>query len=67
VANLATNTVTEVVAASGTPVKVIRGAGYGFNAPDAVASDGTHVWVTSGVTNSVTELLASTGALVQVL
>jgi hypothetical protein len=59
--------VTELVAASGAPVKVIRGAGYGFSAPDSVASDGTHVWVTSGVADTVTELLASTGALVQVL
>jgi DNA-binding beta-propeller fold protein YncE len=48
---------------------VIRGSKYGFNTSDtaAVASDGTHVWVANYNGNSVTELLASTGALVRVI
>ena len=41
--------------------------GWGFNCPDAVSSDGSHVWVANAVGNSVTELNASTGAHVQVL
>ena len=41
--------------------------GWGFAYPYAVASDGTHVWVTNGDGDSVTELSASTGALVKVI
>jgi DNA-binding beta-propeller fold protein YncE len=37
----------------------------GDHDPAAVSSDGTHVWVTSNVGNSVTELNATTGALVR--
>jgi Putative Ig domain len=40
---------------------------YDFNAPDAIASDGTHVWVVNSGDNSVEELDASTGDLVQTL
>jgi hypothetical protein len=32
-----------------------------------VACDGTHVWAANGNGNSVTELRASTGALVEVI
>ena len=39
----------------------------GFRQPDAIASDGTHVWVANNDGNSVTELNASTGALVKVI
>ncbi len=41
--------------------------GWGFGQPDAVSSDGTHVWVANGGGKSVTELSASTGALLQVI
>ena len=41
--------------------------GWEFDSPAGVASDGTHVWVTNATGKSVTELDASTGALVQVL
>ena len=37
--------VTELSASTGALVKVISGSAYGFGDPDAVASDGTHVWV----------------------
>jgi DNA-binding beta-propeller fold protein YncE len=40
--------------------------GWGFNRPYAISSDGTHVWVANYYDNSVTELAASTGALVKV-
>jgi hypothetical protein len=40
---------------------------YGFNDPYGIASDGTHVWVANFGGGSVSELSASTGALVQVL
>ena len=39
----------------------------GLHAPVAIASDGTHVWVANDLGDSVTELLASTGALVKVI
>jgi hypothetical protein len=41
--------------------------GWGFNVPDAVSSDGTHVWVANYFGNSVTELNAATGGLVKVI
>jgi streptogramin lyase len=41
--------------------------GWGFNDPDAVSSDGTHVWVANSGGDSVTELDAATGALVKVI
>ena len=47
--------------------------GWGFSGPNGVSSDGTHVWVADGEGSPldegglVTELNASTGALVQVI
>jgi DNA-binding beta-propeller fold protein YncE len=38
-----------------------------LNGPVAVSANGTHVWVTNAIINSVTEFDASTGRLVQVL
>ena len=58
--------VTELSASTGALVQVISGSSYGFDGPDAISSDGTHVWVANSG-NSVTELSASTGALVQVI
>jgi DNA-binding beta-propeller fold protein YncE len=46
---------------------VIKGSSYGFDLPGAVSSDRTHVWVANGLGDSVTELNAATGALVQVI
>ena len=42
------------------------GPRLGLNGTWAISSDGTHVWVTNA-DNTVTELLASTGALVRVI
>jgi hypothetical protein len=41
--------------------------GVGFNGPAGITSDATHVWVANRGGPSVTELNASTGAVVQVL
>ena len=41
--------------------------GYGFNGSLGIASDGTHIWVANPGGQSVTELSASTGALVKVI
>ena len=46
-------------------MRVITGSSYGFNDPNVVSSDGTHVWVGNG--NSVTELNAATGAFVKLI
>ena len=46
---------------------MISGSSYEFRYPDAIASDGTHVWVANGLGGSVTELSASTGGLVKVI
>ena len=77
-------TVTELSASTGALVKVLSGSRYRFDHPDAVSSDGRHVWVASfgvprgprgvggdrgapGSASTVTELSASTGAVVKVL
>ena len=48
-------------------VQVLNATSYGFNAPSAVSSDGTYVWVTNESGNSLTELKATSGALVRVI
>jgi hypothetical protein len=61
------NSVIEVKAKTGALVRVISGASYRFNEPDAVAVDGTDVFVANYQGKSVTEFSASTGALVRVI
>ena len=48
-------------------MRVISGSSYGFNAPTAITSSVTDVWVANLEGNSVTELSASTGNLVRVI
>ena len=48
-------------------MQVISGSSYGFDQPVAISSDGSDVWVANESGNSVTELDAATGGLVQVL
>jgi len=45
----------------------LSGGSYGFSGPQAVAFDGTHLWVTNDIGNSVTELNAADGSWVQTL
>ena len=52
---------------SATSARVYSGESYGFNAPNRIATDTSHVWVTNPGGSSVTELNASDGSLVQVL
>lgn len=40
--------VTELNAATGALVKVLKGPSYAFNHPTGIALDGTHVWVANG-------------------
>ena len=49
----------------GRPAPGDLGSSYGFDAPLAISSDGTDVWVANS--HSVTEMSASKGALVQVI
>src|ERR1700745_270975 len=53
--------------ASGARAQVLPQPSKKFSFPDAVAADGSHVWVANLNGKSVTELDAATGALVQVL
>ena len=46
---------------------VYSGSGYGFNRPNGIAADSSHVWVLNGGNDSVTELDARTGAWVRTL
>jgi hypothetical protein len=41
------------------------GGSYGFNQPDGIAFDGTHLWVTNSSGDTVTEFNSSDGSLVQ--
>jgi serine/threonine-protein kinase len=43
------------------------GGKYGLSQPAEVADDGTHIWVSSSFTNTVTELSASDGAFIRKL
>lgn len=40
---------------------------YGFNLPDGIAFDGTHMWVTNYLTSTVTEFNAADGKWIQTL
>jgi len=59
VANASGNCVTELSASTGALVKVLSGSNYGFDHPNAITSDGTHVWVANFYGSSVTELPGS--------
>ena len=80
VANEYNDSVTELTAATGTLVRVIVGAAYHFDRPLALVAAGAHIFVASYGMNAtgpngtvvqvgaaVTELSASSGALVKVL
>jgi hypothetical protein len=47
-------------------VKVLNEHGHGLNYPAAIADDGTHVWITSGV-DSLIELDAGTGRWIRTI
>jgi DNA-binding beta-propeller fold protein YncE len=51
-------TVTELNASNGAFVQTVSGGSYGFNYPDGIAFDGTHIWVTNEGNNSVTDIQA---------
>jgi outer membrane protein assembly factor BamB len=47
--------------------RVLRAGTYGFSDPQYIASDGSYVWVTNGLDNSVTELNATNGTWIRTL
>jgi serine/threonine protein kinase len=55
--------------ANGKPalVAVYSASRYGFQDPDGIAADGTHLWIANYAGNSVTELNVSTGAWMRTL
>lgn len=67
--------VTELSAATGAFIRLVTGSGETFDAPTAIATDGTHVWIANAGSPScecayqgaITELSASTGAVVRVI
>jgi len=61
------NTVSELAASSGALVRLVHGNRLGLVHPDAIALDGTSVFVSNISGNSVTELDARTGKLVRVI
>jgi len=66
VAGLSLAAPTFAVASAPRTLSGINVMGWDFSSPDAVASDGTDVWVANGYSNTVVALNASTGALVHV-
>ena len=47
--------------------RVLSGGSYSFNNPEAIASDGAHIWVANWSGNSVTELSATDGTWIRTL
>jgi hypothetical protein len=70
IVNQSTNSLTEVVTATGRLVRTVANQPYGavaFDAPSAITNAGADLWVTSLGTNAVTEVSARTGAVVRVV
>ena len=67
VANLASNSLTEISASTGSLVQVVSGLSYGFNGPIALAVGGGDLWVANESGKSLTEVNASTGSLIRVV
>jgi DNA-binding beta-propeller fold protein YncE len=80
VRNVADNTVAELNAMTGALIQVLRGPSFDFDfdsrsanstlaieSLSGVSSDGDHVWIANVGGDSVTELDARTGALIQVI
>ena len=66
--NLGESSITEIYAPTGRLVRVVSGASYHFDDPDALAIAGPDLFVANGPgigSSSVTEVNASTGALVE--
>lgn len=55
---------TEMDSSDGSWVRTLSNATYGFDAPTAIAYDGTHLWVANAYGGHVTELNPSDGSLV---
>ena len=66
-ANGGDKAVSELDASTGSLIKVISGARFQFDSPDAIVSNGAHVWETNYKDQTVTELDAITGGLVRVI
>jgi hypothetical protein len=64
--------VTELNAGNGSVVQILSNASYGFDSPQGITMDGTHVWIADGGGDSssggsVTELNAANGGWVRTL
>jgi hypothetical protein len=66
IANIKGDSVTEVKATTGAPVRVLRADRYKFHEPDAIAASGGHLFVLNR-RGRVTEIEASDGSLVRVI
>jgi hypothetical protein len=64
VTNSNNNSVTEVNASDGSFVRNLAAGSYNFSSPDALAFDGSHIWV-ANFTGSITEVNASDGSWVR--
>ena len=68
VTNITGNSVTELGVSDGSWIQTLSGVCYGFNGPQGVAFDGSHIWQTVNYGGySVTELKASDGSWIQTL
>jgi hypothetical protein len=53
------NSVTELSASTGAPIKIISGSNYDFDGPSGITVASTHIWVANTDGQSVTEFPAS--------
>ena len=58
---------TEINATNGSFIRTVIGPQYGFDAPEGLALDGTHIWVSNNANNTITEIDQSSGALIKIL
>ena len=56
--NIIGNSVTELDASNGLWVQTLSGGSYGFDGPEGIAFDGTHIWVTNSSGTSVSDVPA---------
>jgi serine/threonine protein kinase len=71
ITNGGNDSVAELDARNGHPIRTLSGASDGFNASGLIAADPSHIWIPNGsstnANGTVTELSASTGKVIAVL
>ena len=71
VTNAGNDSVAELDARNGQPIRVLSGASRSFDASGLIAADSSHIWIPNGSTThdngTITELSTSNGSLIGVI